>query len=178
MGLAFLFIHGNISFIFHLRNAITLLITRIIGIQDFFLLLVLFRRTSFWPPSMIYILHATTAGDWGLFTCYTLLYNIVEWCLFQYQLLSIEYLDQLSGACHTHISNHDNTIARKYGDKKKSISFVFVPVVHQLHKEHQQRLFDFLFFSENHNSSGCNIKRDRDRDREKRERERECVCVC
>ena len=48
--------------------------------------------------------------DPGQFTCYTLLYNIVEWLLYiltGLARLGIVYLDQLSGARHTHISYHN-----------------------------------------------------------------------
>ena len=45
--------------------------------------------------------------DPGLFTCYTLLNNMVLFILTGYRVLDSVYLNQLSGACHPHIFYHD-----------------------------------------------------------------------
>ena len=42
---------------------------------------------------------------------------MVLYILTGYRVLGVVYLDQLLGACHTHISNHDKTI--KNGGKAK-----------------------------------------------------------
>ena len=74
------------SFTFHYRDAITFLITRI-----------------FWNPGFFY-----------MFTHYFNNRRMVLYILTGYRVLGIVCLDQLYGACHTHISYHDSRLKLNY----------------------------------------------------------------